>query len=107
MINEAPMSSLQLNITGFHPHAAPDPLRQVYKPYLNCWSHNLSYIRILRLLFGFDPIRMSNEAVCLTAARVKPFHVAEAPMPAPGPNEIVIRNHATASEQSRLYGDVP
>lgn len=59
-------------------------------------------LRTLRILFVVDLINMANEAAWLTGAREKPFHVAKAPMPSPGPSEMVIRNRATASEQSRL-----
>ena len=39
---------------------------------------------------------MSNKAAWLTAAKVRPLEVDDAPMPTPEPHEVVIRNHATA-----------
>ncbi|KAK8079048.1 GroES-like protein [Apiospora phragmitis] len=37
-----------------------------------------------------------NMAAWLTAPKARPFTVAEAPMPAPGPDEVVVRVHAVA-----------
>ena len=39
---------------------------------------------------------MANQAAWLTAPKARPLKVDEAPMPEPGANEIVIRNHAVA-----------
>lgn len=39
---------------------------------------------------------MTNQAAWLTAAKARPFEIAEAPMPVPRTGEVVIRNHAAA-----------
>jgi NADPH:quinone reductase-like Zn-dependent oxidoreductase len=38
-----------------------------------------------------------NKAAWLYSAKLHPFKVDEAPMPTPGPNEVVVRNYAVAA----------
>jgi len=39
---------------------------------------------------------MSNQAAWITAVRARPFEIKEAPMPKPGPSEVVLKTHALA-----------
>lgn len=39
---------------------------------------------------------MANKAAWLKASKARPLSVEDAPMPSPGPNDIIIRNHAVA-----------
>lgn len=38
----------------------------------------------------------SNNAAWITEAKGKPLKVHEAPLPKPGPNDVVVKNHAIA-----------
>lgn len=55
---------------------------------------------IVQKIFGKVDVRsnaiMSNKAAWITEAKGKPFKVDDAPVPQPGPNDVVIRNHAVA-----------
>ena len=39
---------------------------------------------------------MANKAAWITEAKARPFKIDDAPMPVPGPNEVVVRNRAVA-----------
>jgi NADPH:quinone reductase-like Zn-dependent oxidoreductase len=39
---------------------------------------------------------MSNKAAYITEAKANPLQVKEAPLPSPGKNEVVVKNHAAA-----------
>jgi NADPH:quinone reductase-like Zn-dependent oxidoreductase len=45
---------------------------------------------------------MSNKAAWLTSAKERPLKVDDAPMPAPGPDDIIIRNHAVAINRESI-----
>lgn len=45
---------------------------------------------------------MGNKAAWLVAAKERPLKVDDAPMPEPGPDDIIIRNHAVAINRKTI-----
>lgn len=45
---------------------------------------------------------MGNKAAWLLAAKQRPLKVDDAPMPEPGPDDIIIRNHAVAINRQTI-----